>query len=61
MGLMSGVIWITVGARDGQMPQKHFESGGAFGQKGHFFIQPKSNNFMSFMSRTKIFENMESL
>jgi hypothetical protein len=30
------------------------------GQKGHFCILPKSNDFMSFTSRTKIFENMES-
>jgi hypothetical protein len=27
------------------------------GQKGHFCIWPKSNDFMSFTSRTKIFEN----
>jgi hypothetical protein len=31
------------------------------GQKGHFCIWSKSNDFMSFTSRTKIFENMESL
>jgi hypothetical protein len=36
MGLMSGVIWITVGARDGQMQQKHFESGGALAKRGTF-------------------------
>ena len=28
------------------------------GQKGHFCILPKSNDFMSLTSRTKIFENM---
>ena len=30
-------------------------------QKGHFCIWPKSNDFKTFTSRTKIFENMESL
>jgi hypothetical protein len=44
-----------------------FESGGAFrkwrdiGQKGHFCIWPKSNNFMLFTNQTKIFENMENI
>ena len=31
------------------------------GQKGHFCIWPKLNDFMSFTSRKNIFENMESL
>ena len=31
------------------------------GQKGQFCIRSKSNDFMSFTSRTKMFENMESL
>ena len=30
-------------------------------QKGHFCIWPKSKDFMTFTSRTKIFEKMESL
>jgi hypothetical protein len=38
-----------------------FQKWRGIGQKGHFCIWPKSNDFMSFTSQTKIFENMESL
>jgi hypothetical protein len=44
--------------------RKHFKVEGHWpklAQKGHFCIWPNSNDFMSFMSRTKTFENMESL
>jgi hypothetical protein len=40
----------------GQRPRKHFESGGALTKIKRF-----SNDFMTFTSQTKMFENMESL
>jgi hypothetical protein len=39
-----------------------FQKWRGIGQEGHFCIyDQKLNDFMSFTSRTKIFENMESL
>jgi hypothetical protein len=44
-----------------QRPRRHFERGGALAKRDTFVYDKKSNDFMSFTSRTEMFENMESL
>jgi hypothetical protein len=53
-------LWSTR-HKSAQRPRKRFESGEALAKRGTFLHDQKGNDFMSFTSRAKIFENMESL